>query len=459
MLRRTLMRRAYNSGRWERARHYAQQIISKPKEQQLARSVIIRSYWNEGNYRKVRELNTRWDNEFDHLLNRNAKKSMTAEDGTQTHSPQVKAWHIDQPSPLETFDFDECTMENNFSQEGNRVWMRHPNGWTFWDMPEQFELEKTHVDLLRLVAEILLYPWHNQARQEFEKTRSKGTIPALSFSAGTDSTAAAMIMPEETILGYHRRSVDSILDHRNAERLLSHFESIGRPVVDISSNHELIRTYKFKQIGFSTDFACASHLILLSDFYDLGAIAFGMPLDNSYLWKGRKFRKFEQTDYFQYWSQRFADAGLDLLLPIVGVSEAGCLLICEKTGISEFMNSCLRGDGKTGCGKCWKCFHKNGPLGRDIDIHAREIQTFLNRSPMPTATHALWALKEMNLEHETPHLAELLHKDFSWWTKYYPPSEILHPPEWKQHINQKVLQYVEIMEEPYAIESLNLYDE
>ena len=78
---------------------------------------------------------------------------------------------------------------------------------------------------------------------------------------------------------------------------------------------------------------------------------------------------------------------------------------------------------------------------------------------MPTATHALWALKEMNLEHETPHLVELLDNDFSWWTKFYPPSDVLHPQEWKQRINQKVLQYVEIMDEPYAIESLNLYDE
>ena len=208
---------------------------------------------------------------------------MTAEDGTQTHSPQVKAWHIGQPSPLETFEFDECTMENNFSQEGNRVWMRHPNGWTYWDMPGQFELKKTHVDLLRLVAEILLYPWHNQARQEFEKTRSKGTIPALSFSAGTDSTAAAMIMPENTILGYHRRAVDSILDHQECWLTFLFFESKGRSIVDVASNHELLRTYHFKQIGFSTDFACASHLILLSDHYELGAIAFGMPLDNSYL--------------------------------------------------------------------------------------------------------------------------------------------------------------------------------
>ena len=459
MIRRTLMRRAYNSGRWERARHYANQIVSKPKEQQLARSVIIRSYWNQGNYSKVRELNTRWNNEFDHLLNRNSNTSMTAKDGTQTHSPQVKAWHEEQPVPLNSFEFDEYVMENNFSQEGNRVWMRHPNGWTFWDVPEHFELEQTHVDLLRLIAEILLYPWHKRSRQEFEKTRTKGKIPALSFSAGTDSTAAAMIMPEETILGYHRRSVDSILDHRNAERLLSHFESIGRRVVDIASNHELIRTYHFKQIGFSTDFACSSHLILLSDFYDLGAIAFGMPLDNTYLWKGRKFREFEQTDYFRYWSQRFSDVGLDMLLPIAGISEAGSLLICKETGITQFMNSCLRGDGYNGCGKCWKCFHKNGPLGRDIDIHAREIQTFLNRSPMPTATHALWALKEMNLEDETPHLADLLDNDFSWWTRYYPPSEILHPTEWKEYINQKMLEYFDQMVEPYAIEKLNLYAE
>ena len=459
MIRRTLMRRAYNSGSWERARHYAYQLISNPKEQQLARSVIIRSYWNEGDYEKVVQLNEEWDQEFDELLQRNSKTVPKNSDGEPIYSSRVQSWHSSQPKPSSDMDFDSEVMENNFLQEGQRLWMKHPMGWTFWDMPEQFELEQTHVDLLRLVAEILLYPWHKCARQEFEKTRTKGKIPALSFSAGTDSTAAAMIMPEETILGYHRRSVDSILDHRNAERLLSQFESIGRSVVDIASNHELIRTYHFKQIGFSTDFACASHLILLSDFYNLGAIAFGMPLDNSYLWKGRKFRNFEQTDYFQYWSQRFADAGLDLLLPIVGVSEAGCLLICEKTGISEFMNSCLRGDGKTGCGKCWKCFHKNGPLGRVIDIHAREIQTFLNRSPMPTATHALWALKEMNLEHETPHLEDLLDNDFSWWTRYYPPSEVLHPTEWKQYIEQKMLEYFDPMVEPYAIEKLNLYAE
>jgi len=65
----------------------------------------------------------------------------------------------------------------------------------------------------------------------------------------------------------------------------------------------------------------------------------------------------------------------------------------------------------------------------------------------------------MNLEEETPHLTELLQNDFSWWTKVYLPSEILHPAEWKQLINENLLKYLDKMEEPYAIESLNLYDE
>lgn len=459
MIRRTLMRRAYNSGRWERARHYAQQIISKPKEQHLARSVIIRSYWNEGDYEKVVELNEEWNQEFDGLLQRNSKTAPLNQDGELTYSSKVQSWHRTQPQPSSDLEFDAEYMENNFHQEGHRLWMKHPMGWTFWDMPEGFELEATHVDLLRLTAEILLYPWYRGSRRELTKTRTKGKIPALAFSAGTDSTAAAMIMPEDTILGYHRRTVNSTLNHRNAERLLSHMKSKGRTIIDVASNHELIRTYHHKQIGFSTDFACATHLILLSDLYGFGSIGFGMPLDNTYLWKGRKFRDFEETDYFQYWSKRFADTGLELLLPVAGISEAGCLMICEKSGISEYMNSCLRGDGVNGCGKCWKCFHKNGPLGREFNIKAREIQTFLNRKPLPTATHALWALKEMNLEEETPHLTELLQNDFSWWTKVYLPSEILHPAEWKQLINENLLKYLDKMEEPYAIESLNLYDE
>ena len=50
----------------------------------------------------------------------------------------------------------------------------------------------------------------------------------------------------------------------------------------------MIRTLSGKQVGFVTDYACAVHVILLADYYNLDSIATGMPLENSYLWHGQK---------------------------------------------------------------------------------------------------------------------------------------------------------------------------
>ena len=110
MIRRTLMRRAYNSGRWERARHYAYQLIANPKEQQLARSVIIRSYWNEGDYEKVVQLNEEWDREFDELLQQ-LQTVRTRMESQRIHQ-EFNLAYINQPSStwisiqrLETISF------------------------------------------------------------------------------------------------------------------------------------------------------------------------------------------------------------------------------------------------------------------------------------------------------------------------------------------------------------------
>jgi hypothetical protein len=251
-----------------------------------------------------------------------------------------------------------------------------------------------------------------------------------------------------------------MLDHRNAERLINHLNSTGeREVISVSSNHELIRTNHGKPVGFSTDFACASHLLLLADHFDLGAIGFGMPIDNTYLWKGRKFRDFPSTPYYQYWTKRFAEAGLDLLFPIASISEAGALMIVKQTSWLEHLNSCMRGDGVNGCGRCWKCFHKNGPLGRHFDITSSEIQTFLNRRPMPTATHALWALQTMNQEKQVPDLSHVFISDLSWWAQVYPPGFDLLPDPWREGIESNINEGLENMQKPYALHKINYFGE
>jgi hypothetical protein len=462
VFRRLLMRRSYNRGEWSRARDHAQKLINLPKEQDLARSVIIRSLWNQEEYAEVIRLNRLWDHSFKELSQK-AAYILAQHDPTveKIHHPRIIALHSSQPEPVNhRLTWNQENMTKNFVQEGRRLWMVHPNGWTHWDMPAAFSLAETNPALLSLTAEILLYPWEASTRTAPQHSRSMGSQPSLAFSAGTDSTAAAFLMPENTILGYHRRNFSSMLDHRNASNLLEHMQSErGKKVVDVASNHELIRTHHYKQVGFSSDFACAAHLVLLADTYDIGAIAFGTPLDNSWLMKGRKFREFSETEYYQYWKQRFQTAGFDLLFPLAGISEAGAMVICKSEGVLPHLNSCMRGDGASGCGKCWKCFHKNGPLGRPFDINAKEIQTFLQRRPMPTATHALWALKELNQEHQVPDLQHTLAQDLSWWTSFYPPALEILPSKWRHEITTKIHSHLDEMVQPYALESVNHFDE
>ena len=41
------IRRIYNKGKWEAGRKYASKEINCPFNNQLSRSIILRSYWNE----------------------------------------------------------------------------------------------------------------------------------------------------------------------------------------------------------------------------------------------------------------------------------------------------------------------------------------------------------------------------------------------------------------------------
>jgi hypothetical protein len=464
MLRRVLMRRAYNSGRYEQARHYARLLLGTSKEAELARSIIVRSYWNEQAYEDLIQTALCWDDEISLSYVHLAKERLNSIAHGHSFSPvaQNRLKHLleNQPRPKESREWSTDDMTANFLQEGERVWFRYPQGYVFWDMPAGFDLSTTHTSLLALAAETLLYPWESSTKAPFSSTRPMGERASLSFSAGSDSTAAALVMPSHTLLGYHRRSFESILDHRNARRLIDYLNNTReREVVQIESNHELIRTHHGKPGGFSSDFACAVHLILLADHFGLGAIGFGMPLDNTYLWKGRKFRRFEETDYYIYWTKRFADAGLDLLFPIASISEAGALMVVKKSPWLEHLNSCMRGDGKQGCGRCWKCFHKNGPLGRPFDINAREIQTFLNKRPMPTATHALWALQKMRHEDEVSDLTHLFELNYDWWEKIFPPGFLLLPDRWRSGIEAHLRSMLPLMPEPYELYSVNHFSE
>jgi hypothetical protein len=229
-----------------------------------------------------------------------------------------------------------------------------------------------------------------------------------------------------------------------------------RKVLCIPSNHERIRLAHGLNVGFSSANAAGVHLILLADYLDLKGIAFGTPIDNTWLKSGRTFRDFSQSHYWKYWEGQFSKAGLSYVLPINHISEAGAMEICKQSVLSESVNSCLRGvDGKW-CGKCWKCFHKNGPLGRKIDPHSKEITTFLSAKPLRTAQHALWALKEQNLIHLAPQFSDLIKLDLSWWREAYPPGLEIIDRTWRVGIQEKTQEYLSWMRSPFLLADVDL---
>ena len=441
-LRRLRIRRLYNNGHFEKSLVCSTKELRSPTNRSFAQNIILKSHYNLGQWEELIDFASKHSEVESDILVKKSRAKMYVSSKKAHESPFIhknENWKPEKPI-------------SNWYQEGSKLWFRYPDGWVFWDMPEGFELKNTHQSLLLLSMNILLKPYDIRYETNGCKQRPFGNNIALSYSGGIDSTAAALLLPENTILAYHERSFLSSLNHDLASKVFDIWEqNFNRAVLRIPSNHELIRSSVNLPVGFSTDFAAGVHLILLADFLDLNTISFGTPIDNTWLKKGATFRDFSTSSYWERWRRFFNHAGLILEFPINHISEAGAMKICQKTGFSDAVNSCLRGDGVSGCGSCWKCFNKNGPLGRKVDFDSREIQIYLNRIPMPTAMHALWSIKVQQLEQRVPQWSDQLSESLDWWEMYYPPGLDLIGGSLRNDIERKTKSFLESMQQPYPL--------
>jgi len=447
-LKRLQIRRLYNRGWMDAAReHGLKEIDRQNSNREFAQDIVIRCYFNQCDWESVIDFADQ-NQDFDSMdyVTRARRKiiSDVSYVGPEPALHKEKVWNGD-------------NLLMNWYQEDQRLWLRHPWGWVYWDMPQKFELEDTAPSLLHLALEVLLSPWIPETKYWEVPAREPGTELALSYSGGIDSTAAALLLPVDTFLAYHQRDFESMLDHsipKNTFQVI--WEKMGREVLCVPSNHERIRLFHDLSVGFSTANAAGVHLILLADHLKLRGIAFGTPIDNTWLKSGRVYRDFSKSHYWKYWSGQFSKAGLSYVLPINHISEAGALEICRQSSIADAVNSCLRGKAGIWCGECWKCFHKNGPLGRKISPNSKEINTFLTTKPLRTAQHALWALQVQGLEDLAPHLRQYISGDLSWWAKAYRPGLDLIPEPWNIHVETKTLEFLGWMDPPLSLEAVNL---
>ena len=337
----------------------------------------------------------------------------------------------------------------------------------FFDLPDGWSFENTHEDLFRLAHYVMVSPWDTSMLEGWQPSRKPGWRPGLAFSGGIDSAAALALMPSSTILVYNERfGIDGILDHTNAIRFFDHLKSEGREVIRVQSNHESIRTRDGKMPGFSTDYACAVQVILLADYYGFDSIGTGMPLENSYLWHGYRYRDFSETWFWSHYGDLFEKVGLHLYQPVAGCSEIINLEIVKRIGYDGWAQSCLRSKkGGEVCSKCWKCFRKNSLLGVPFE-YAGEIEKFLQKRPLKQAASTLYAIQKngfskngVNIVTKLEDIRHLLEIDFEWMERYYAPSLELLPPRYKHFTKKKLENYSSQMSEEdiKKLQSLDMF--
>jgi len=370
------------------------------------------------------------------------------------------------PPKAEVDVVSEVQLNKAWRQEGRMLYLETPWNEIHFEMPEGWDIEKTHPDLLKVAEFVLLHPWVDGILDDWTPSRQPGNRPGLALSGGIDSTASMILMPAETALVYNERDFESGIKHENAFHLFEHLSEVhGRSITKIRSDHETIRTNHGKAVGFSTDYACAVQVILLGDFLDLDSLATGMPLENSYLYHGYRFRDFKRTWFWRLYGALFESIGLPIFQPVAGCSEEITHRIVQKNNLIDYAQSCLRST-KAGevCGRCWKCFRKNTVTGEKW-VMSPEIDTFLKKVPMKQAAATIFSFQKMadrkgripkSLKHYQQ-VEQFWELDLTWMDRHYPPALNLIPEKYRQDVGLELAKYCEPMLEPFPIIGLDLY--
>lgn len=315
-------------------------------------------------------------------------------------------------------------------QRNNKVFFEYLNKEIYFIVPDDFKLTQTHPDILKLIEILLLSPWHPEIiNDSYSFTRNFGKKIGLGMSTGIDSTAAMLLLPPDTICSYLYRDFKSGIIHDNALRFIKENNNINI----IKSNHELIRTNYGLMNGFSTDLACMVHLILLSDYFNLGYITCGTVLESAYLKNGYEYRDFNNSDYWNKWSCLFKKCGLNLVFPVAGLSEVLTTKIVSQSKYNKLAYSCLR--KLDGCQNCYKCFRKNLLNGVKSPIN-KETITSLKKRPPKMASSIIYAMQKYNMDINI--LNEFKHLDLSFLDRFYDYSFDIMPVEISKHIKNNL---------------------
>ncbi|GLW06168.1 hypothetical protein Misp01_12980 [Microtetraspora sp. NBRC 13810] len=266
-----------------------------------------------------------------------------------------------------------------------------------------YPVDDVHPDLLALAAWTVVAPY-TRSRIVFDRPVSAGLAAALeegwpvqagpvggsprsgarlaiSYSGGADSAAVASILPDAPFVHFQRIShprVPNRWTHYRADILAKLAAQTGRELTVVRSDLEF--TLAEPRPGYPEHHAVAAGAALMADELDLAGIAFGYEMGSRWLGGGRYVHRYTPDNPMWSadgrWGRLFAAAGLRVVLPVGGISEATTMRLALGSGLRRQVRWCLRGGDGGACGTCGKCLYKE------------LIQAAVERRPLSTTITA-----------------------------------------------------------------------
>ncbi|TMR91362.1 DUF6395 domain-containing protein [Nonomuraea basaltis] len=298
------------------------------------------------------------------------------------------------------------------------------------------------------VAAALHDGWGIEAGPVGAQPRPAGPTLAISYSGGADSVAAATIYPDAPFVHFRRvphRRVPNRWPHYRSDVLAKLAATTGREVATVTSDLEF--TLAEPRPGYPEHHAVAAGALLLADQLSLGGLAFGYELGSRWLGGGRYLHRYTPDNPMWAphgrWGRLFAAAGVHIVLPVGGVSEAVTMRLALNSGLRDHVRWCLRGtDGP--CGTCGKCLYKEliraaverRPLNTSITADRPVARKWLKKPPyggqemieyglarIPGIEHTLFAKA---LDH-----FDATEESTSWLDHCYPRAIDEIPAQWR----------------------------
>jgi hypothetical protein len=345
------------------------------------------------------------------------------------------------------------TLDRRWRQEGERVICASPFGEHWADMPPGWRLDDVHPAALR-AADWLIFSGATRVAfgvkerppaPEADARRSPGTSTLLSYSLGTDSTAAMTLLPDDTIRYDCRRPYghyftrqgspvplpDPAPWHRRLERVAN--------LISIPNTFELVQIAAGGRHGFAHGFGYGAFGMLLADHTNAGTLAFGSVMEQIHLRSGNLFADVVALPSSLYNGLRrlCEGAGLRLALPTAGTSEVLTARIADTGRFGGLAISCpsASADGEP-CGTCFKCFRKlrltGGLSAADAPDPAPSVLRLLEKYPLKSATSVVYAAQRSGFRH--PGVDRYRDVDLGLLERYFGYAlEHMLPPHLRDH--------------------------